>query len=103
VSRPIRFAAEAERDLNELFDPVTEAATSEIAGRYLDELIAHSEGLATFPEQGTARDEIRPGLRTTGFRGRVVIAFATIDGTLVILGIYYGGRDYETVLTEQSD
>jgi toxin ParE1/3/4 len=60
-------------------------------------------GLATFPEQGTARDDIHPGLRTTGFRGRVVIAFATIDGTLVILGIYYGGRDYETVLTEQSD
>jgi plasmid stabilization system protein ParE len=39
VSRPVRFAAEAERDLNELFDYITEAATSEIAGRYLDELI----------------------------------------------------------------
>jgi plasmid stabilization system protein ParE len=49
VSRPVRVAAEAERDLNELFDYITEAATSEIAGRYLDELIAHCRGSRHVP------------------------------------------------------
>jgi toxin ParE1/3/4 len=79
VSRPVRFAPEAERDLTELFDYIAAAAAAEIADRYLDDLITHCDSLATFPEQGAARDDIRPGLRTTGFRGRVVIAFATID------------------------
>lgn len=71
--------------------------------RYIDGLITYCESLATFPRQGAARDDIRPGLRTTGFRRRVVIAFAAIDDTLVILGIFYGGRDYETLLSEPSE
>jgi toxin ParE1/3/4 len=103
VSEPVRFAPHAEDDLSELFDYIAAAASPEIAGRYVDELIAYCETLATFPQGGTLRDDIRPGLRTTGFRGRVVIAFATIDDTVVVLGIYYGGRDYETLLTEPSE
>lgn len=100
MSRPVRFAPEAERDLNELLDYIASVATPEIADRYVDDLITYCEGLATFPEGGTPRDDIRPGLRTTGFRGRVVIAFATIDDAVVILGVFYGGRDYETLLAE---
>jgi toxin ParE1/3/4 len=103
VSRPVSFAPAAERDLTELFDYIAQAATPETAGRYVDELITYCETLATFPEQGAARDDIRPGLRTTGFRGRVVIAFAASDDTLMILGIYYGGRDHATLLTEPSE
>jgi toxin ParE1/3/4 len=103
VSGQVRFAPQAERALNELFDYIASAATPEIGSRYVDEIIAHCESLATFPEQGTGRDDIRPGLRTTGFRGRVVIAFTAIDDTLVILGIFYGGRDYETLLTESNE
>jgi len=99
VSRRVRFAPNAEDDLAELFDYIAAAASPEIAGRYVDELIAYCETLATFPDRASLRDDIRPGLRTTGFRGRVVIAFATIDDAVVILGTYYGGRDYETLLT----
>jgi len=56
-----------------------------------------------FPAGGTLRDDIRPGFRTTGFRGRVVIAYATIGDTVVILRIYYGGRDYRTLLSEPNE
>jgi toxin ParE1/3/4 len=103
VSRQVRFAPQAERDLTELFDYIASAATPEIATRYVDELISYCESLATFPDAGTPRDDIRPGLRTTGFRGRVVIAFATIDDAVVILGVYYGGRDFETLLAESPE
>jgi toxin ParE1/3/4 len=75
----------------------------EIADRYIDELISYCESLATLPDAGTPRDDIRPGLRTIGFRGRVVIAFATIDDAVVILGVYYGGRHYETLLSEPDE
>lgn len=49
------------------------------------------------------RDDIRPGLRTVGYKKRVVIAFAVLDGTVAIIGIFYGGRDYEIILAEAND
>ena len=53
------------------------------------------EGLADFPHRGTARDDLRPGLRTICYRKRVVLAYAVIDETVAIVGIFYGGRDHE--------
>jgi toxin ParE1/3/4 len=38
------------------------------------------------------------GLRTIGFRRRVTIAFTVETNTVTILGVYYGGRDFETSL-----
>jgi toxin ParE1/3/4 len=98
VSSPVRFAPRAEADLAELFDYIAAAADPETAGTYVDELITYCGSLGEFPQAGTPRDHIRPGLRTTGFRGRVTIAFATVGDAVVVLGIFYGGRDYESVL-----
>ena len=41
------------------------------------------------------RDDLRPGLRTLGFRRRVTILFEVADDTVNIIGVYYGGQDYE--------
>ncbi len=60
--------------------------------------MAFCEDLGAFPHRGRARDDIRSGLRTVGFERRVVIAFAVLGQTVVIVGIFYGGRDYEAVL-----
>jgi plasmid stabilization system protein ParE len=49
---------------------------------------------------GRARDDLRPGLRTIGFRRRVVIAFAVHEDTVEIHGVFYGGQDYETDLAD---
>ncbi len=56
-----------------------------------------------FPHRGTRREDLRPGLRITNYKGRAVIAFGVDDATelVSILGVFYGGRDYETAL--QSD
>ena len=58
--------------------------------------------LTSFPRRGTMRDDLRPGLRTTAWRRRVTIAFAVEDTAVVIVGIFYGGRDFETLLNEDS-
>lgn len=55
--------------------------------------------LAGFPYRGTARDDIRPRLRTIGYKKRVVIAFVVLGDGIAIVGIFYGGRDYETILS----
>jgi plasmid stabilization system protein ParE len=47
-----------------------------------------------------ARDDLRPGLRTIGYRKRVVIAYAILNETVAIIGIFYGGRDHEQMLRD---
>ena len=48
-----------------------------------------------------SRDDVRPGLRITGYRKRVLIAYAVDAEALSIIGIFYGGQDYETLLQEE--
>jgi hypothetical protein len=44
------------------------------------------------------RDDVRPGLRITNYKKRAVIAFVVEAELVSIVGIYFGGQDYETVL-----
>lgn len=62
------------------------------AQKFVTDIIAKCDGLALSPWQGTSRDDLAPGLRTTGFRKRVTIAFRVSADTVLIAGIYYAGR-----------
>ena len=77
---------------------VAVAASPEIAERYTNSIVAYCESLKDFPLRGTRRDDVRPGIRITNYKKRAVIAFAVEAEQISIIGIYYGGQDYETVL-----
>jgi toxin ParE1/3/4 len=62
--------------------------------------VTFCEELPSFPLRGRVRDDIRPGLRVIGYRRRMVVAFAVINQGVLVVGIFYGGLDYEAVLTE---
>jgi plasmid stabilization system protein ParE len=97
------FAPEAEDQLVSLYEYIAnEQGLPKTAARYLDAIIADCESLAHLPHRGTRRDDIRPGLRITHHKHRLVIAFEADDAsmTVSILGIFYGGRDFEGVLGE---
>lgn len=98
MSLGVVFTPEAEDQLAELYRYIAAAGSAEVAARYTEAILACCEELALFPRRGKARDDIRPGLRTIGFRRRVVIAFAPLGPSVVIIGVFYGGRDYESVL-----
>ena len=51
--------------------------------------------LADFPEQGSRRDDIRPGLRLVGFERRTEIAFHVTPSAVIIDRIFHGGRVIE--------
>lgn len=92
------FAPEAREQLTSLYRYIAAAASPVIAERYTSAIVTYCEALHTFPNRGTRRDDVRPGLRITNYKKRAVIAFA-IDSELVsIIGVYYGGQDYETAL-----
>jgi toxin ParE1/3/4 len=92
------FAPRAERQLDHLFNFLVTRAGEVRAAAYLDRVIAFCLRLEHFPERGTRRDEIRPGLRTIGFERRITIAFTVSSDSVVILGVFYGGQDYEAAL-----
>ncbi|MEO8727303.1 MAG: hypothetical protein ABI383_14410 [Acidobacteriaceae bacterium] len=49
------------------------------------------------------RDDIRPGLRVTSYRKRMVIAFDVDADQVNVIGIFYGGQDYEATLQEEDE
>ena len=94
------FTPQAQEQLADLYHYIAEAASPNTAARYTDAIVSYCESLRTFPLRGNKRDDVRPGLRITNYKKRVVIAF-TVDAELIsIIGIFYGGRDYETILQE---
>ncbi|HLY56257.1 MAG TPA: type II toxin-antitoxin system RelE/ParE family toxin [Stellaceae bacterium] len=95
------FTPEAERQLLLLYEYIAAAASPEIAARYTGAIVSHCESFQTFPHRGMCRDDIRPGLRITNYRRRTVIAFAVKGEQVSILGVFYGGQDYETRLRQE--
>jgi plasmid stabilization system protein ParE len=95
------FSPEAESQLVALYFHIAEAASPEIAAKYTEDIVKGCESLRTLPHRGTRRDNIRAGLRTFGFRRRVTIAFEVADDVVTILGVFYGGRDFERIFEEE--
>ena len=94
----VSFAPEVEAQLLSLYRYIAGKASPEIADRYLGAIVEHCEKSKDFAQRGTPRDDIRLGLRTTPFKRRVIIAYAVTNDRVIMLGIYYGGQDFATLL-----
>jgi toxin ParE1/3/4 len=70
------------------------------AARYVERIEAYCKDLLEFPERGTRRDDLRPGIRIVGFRRNASIAFAVFDDRVEIARILYGGREVGHALEE---
>lgn len=101
----VGFGPEAVEQLVALQHYLTQIAAPEIAAGYVERIVAHCESFSVFPHGGRSRDDIRPGLRVASYRKRTIIAFAVNDQTRTvnILGIFYGGQDYESALAPTND
>lgn len=100
MSYRIVFTPEARDQLDRLHAYIATAADMDIASQFVNGIIDHIATLQEFPKRGTPRDDIRPGLRTLAWRRRVTIAFVVEEADVVVIGIFYGGRDFETLLKE---
>ena len=97
------FTPEAQEQLAAIYHHIAAAASPAIAERYVSAVITYCEGLQTFPHRGTCRDDIRPGLRVTHYKKRVAIAFEVDVEKVSIIGVFYGGQDYEAIFHSDSD
>jgi toxin ParE1/3/4 len=89
------FTPEAEDQLTEIYQYIATAASPDIAERYVSAIIDYCESLQTFPIRGIRRDDIRPDLRITNYKGRTIIAFTVDSDSAIIIGVFVGGRNYE--------
>ena len=94
----VRYSDAAQHDLAAIFEWVADRSSSQVAEQFVMDIYALCDGLSDFPYRGRSRDDLSPGLRALGFRIRAVIAFTIASGDVIVHGVYYGGRDYETIM-----
>lgn len=99
----VAYGRKAQNHISDLFGYVAEQHGPEQADAIIEKLLAFTDGLGSFPARGHPRDDLRPGLRVLGYQGRATVAFR-VDGPVVtILGIYWGPRDWEPLITADHD
>jgi plasmid stabilization system protein ParE len=100
----INYTPEAQHQLNELDDWITKAASAEIARRFVSAILDHIDGILVFPLAGRSRDDVRPGMRTTTFKKRTLVAYVVDESSdelvVTILGVFHGGQDWAAALGE---
>ena len=94
MSHRLVFSTDALADLEGIYDYIADAADPARALAYVERIERYCAAFVDFPERGTRRDEIRPGLRTIGFERRLTIAFHIGPATVVIDRLLYAGRDW---------
>lgn len=93
MERRVVFSPEAAADLINLYDYIAARSGATRAINYIGRIEAYCAGFRYSAERGTRRDDLRSGLRMTGFERRVTIAFHVEPNAVIIDRILYGGRD----------
>lgn len=104
MSYTVRFAPAAQDQLDAIEEYIAYASgLPVVAANFVDGIVAYCESFETFPERGARRDDLLPGLRVTNYRKSTTIAFLVDTGAraIAIIGVFYGGQDYEVALSEQ--
>jgi toxin ParE1/3/4 len=94
----VTFTPLAERNINDLYEYIAAHSNADRADGYIGRIIGFCNGLSMFPMRGKSRDDLLPGLRVTGFEKRVTIAYVVTENAVLIEGIFYGGRDFESLI-----
>ena len=96
------YKAKANQDLNDIFTFIlTQGGSADRAFNFVERIRAFCDSFASFPHRGTKRDDLRAGLRLAGFERRATIAFTIEDNTIVIIRIFYAGRDIQALANNQ--
>ena len=98
----IHYTPDAERQLNELDEWITENASADTAERFVRAILDHIDRIMVFPLAGRGRDDLRPGMRTTTFKKRTLIAYEVDESgdelVVNVLGVFHAGQNWEAAL-----
>jgi toxin ParE1/3/4 len=86
------YSARARKQLKSLELYLADRFYPRNAELFISRLTAACERLTFAPHQGTKRDDLHPGIRSTGFEHTAVIYFELIDDGVLVLSILYRGK-----------
>ena len=93
---------DAIKDLENIYKHITEqSGFPERAWAYIERLRTKCQDLETAPQRGQQRSDLMESLRVCPLDKKTVAAFVIDENkqTVSILNIFYGGRDYETIMS----
>lgn len=97
----VRVAAGVEAELDEIWSFVAvESGDADVAQRLINSITDHFFTLSKHPQLGRPRDhDLRPGLRSLSV-GAYVILYLIKERDVLILHVFHGHRDLETLLRQ---
>ncbi|WP_376704230.1 type II toxin-antitoxin system RelE/ParE family toxin [Mesorhizobium sp. ISC25] len=97
----VEYREDAKNDLANIFRHIVEAGgTADVALKFVLRIEDRCQNIGNAPRGGRPRDDIAPGLRTVPFEHSAIIAYVVSDDLVRIVNIFYGGRDYETLMRD---
>jgi len=93
---------EAIKDLEYIYEYIsTESGFPERAWAFIEKLRLKCHKLETAPLRGQQRNDLMKGLRIYPLNKKTVVAFVVDEEqqAVRILNIFYGGRDYEAIMS----
>lgn len=95
----VRFREEAIADLVEVLDYLASRGASEATALgFIGRIRQKCEAIGDLPEGYPVRPDLGPGIRIAPFEHSAVIAYRLVDDAVEIVNVFYGGRDYESLL-----
>ena len=101
IPRKVIVGPRARQDLFEIAIWIAEAASLGTAQRYVAKVDEHLKGFDLAAQRGTARNDVRTGIRVVGYRRQLTIAFTVDDDVVTIVRIFRAGEDWESDLADR--
>jgi toxin ParE1/3/4 len=98
MAHKLIYRPRAEEDLEAIYRFIAQDSPAR-AFSFIDQILERCDLLRDSPEQGRARPDLRPGLRVVPYGRSVVIAYQFTSDAIEVVRIFYGGQDYETIMS----
>ncbi len=102
MAHRLTWRPRAEEDLEAIYRFIAQDSPAR-ALDFIERIQKRCDLLRDSPEQGRARPDLRPDLRIVPYGRSVVIAYHIAGDALEVVRIFYGGQDYETIMSDGGD
>jgi toxin ParE1/3/4 len=98
MAHKLIYRPRAEEDFEAIYRFIAQDSPAR-AFSFIEQIQKRCDLLRDSPEQGRARPDLRPNLRVVPYGRSVVITYQVTGDTIEVLRIFYGGQDYETIMS----
>jgi toxin ParE1/3/4 len=102
MAHKLSYRPRAEEDLEAIYQLIAQDSPAR-AFNFIEQIQQRCDLLRDSPEQGRARPDLRPCLRVIPYGRSVVIAYQIAGNAIEILRIFYGGQDFETIMSGDAE